>query len=290
MRARYQPLMLELPPYRWPNLRNLGPRPVGARRRSSCARRQDHLRADGRAVVPVRASRRRPPGATGPAIQYSIAGMIGARARSTSSRRSASTGRSRSRSCRDSRRARSRSARSARSIRCRRPATTSPTRSTPMIANALVARRPRSRCSPGTCSRRNACRRSRWCKRETNSWRYPLIMAGYLFALAYARLVRDVQRREVAHGECMSAVLTNSIVVIAIVASACYAVWRLGPRKMRDALRTRFARRCRACSAISTTVRPAAAAMHAAAGCAPTTNEPAARKEHAVVWRKKVTR
>ena len=23
-------------------------------------------------------------------------------------------------------------------------------------------------------------------KRETNSWRYPLIMAGYLFALAYA--------------------------------------------------------------------------------------------------------
>jgi ferrous iron transport protein B len=22
-------------------------------------------------------------------------------------------------------------------------------------------------------------------KRETNSWRYPLIMAGYLFALAY---------------------------------------------------------------------------------------------------------
>jgi ferrous iron transport protein B len=23
-------------------------------------------------------------------------------------------------------------------------------------------------------------------KRETNSWRYPVIMAGYLFALAYA--------------------------------------------------------------------------------------------------------
>ncbi len=29
-------------------------------------------------------------------------------------------------------------------------------------------------------------------KRETNSWRYPLIMAGYLFALAYAGLVRDL--------------------------------------------------------------------------------------------------
>ena len=38
----------------------------------------------------------------------------------------------------------------------------------------------------------------------------------------------------------MSAILTNSIVVIAIVASACYAVWRLGPRKMRDALRMRL--------------------------------------------------
>jgi len=23
-------------------------------------------------------------------------------------------------------------------------------------------------------------------KRETNSWRYPLLMAGYLFAMAYA--------------------------------------------------------------------------------------------------------
>ena len=29
--ARYQPLMLELPPYRWPSLRNLAHRPVGAR-------------------------------------------------------------------------------------------------------------------------------------------------------------------------------------------------------------------------------------------------------------------
>ena len=33
----------------------------------------------------------------------------------------------------------------------------------------------------------------------------------------------------------MSAVLSNSLVVIAIVVSLSYAVWRLGPRKMRDA-------------------------------------------------------
>ncbi len=77
-------------------------------------------------------------------------------------------------------------------------------------------------------------------KRETNSWRYPLIMAGYLFALAYAASFVTYNVAKWAHGECMSAILANSIVVIAIVASACYAVWRLGPRKMRDALRTRL--------------------------------------------------
>ena len=37
IKSRYQPLMLELPPYRMPSLRNLGARPVGARARSSCA-------------------------------------------------------------------------------------------------------------------------------------------------------------------------------------------------------------------------------------------------------------
>ena len=38
----------------------------------------------------------------------------------------------------------------------------------------------------------------------------------------------------------MSAVLADSLVIIAIVVSAGYAVWRLGPRKMRDALRMRL--------------------------------------------------
>ena len=40
----------------------------------------------------------------------------------------------------------------------------------------------------------------------------------------------------------MSEVLANSIVVIAIVVSAGYAAWRLGPRKMRDALRMRLSK------------------------------------------------
>jgi hypothetical protein len=66
----------------------------------------------------------------------------------------------------------------------------------------------------------------------------------------------------------MSEVLANSIVIIAIVVSLGYAVWRLGPRKWRDALRARFNLKastgdgCDACS-----------------GCAPTTNnEPATSK------------
>jgi hypothetical protein len=84
----------------------------------------------------------------------------------------------------------------------------------------------------------------------------------------------------------MSAILANSIVVIAILASACYAVWRLGPRKMRDALRMR----------LRTTLprvfgnlkeSSSGSGCDACGGCAPTTNEPAARKERAVVWHKK---
>ena len=125
-----------------------------------------------------------PPDATGPAIQYSIAGKIGAALRGVfapigfnwqisialvpglAARRS-------------------RSARSAPSIRLPRPATTSPAPLTPLIkaswslptALSLLAWyvfAPQCLSTLATV------------KRETNSWRYPLIMAGYLFALAYA--------------------------------------------------------------------------------------------------------
>jgi hypothetical protein len=62
----------------------------------------------------------------------------------------------------------------------------------------------------------------------------------------------------------MSNMLSNAIVIIAIVVSAGYAVWRLGPRKMRDALRTRFNL---GDSSSTKTATPA-------------------RKEHGVFWRK----
>jgi hypothetical protein len=86
----------------------------------------------------------------------------------------------------------------------------------------------------------------------------------------------------------MSELLANSIVFIAIVVSACYAVWRLGPRKMRDALRMRLRA---AFPKVFGSLKDASSgsACDACGGCAPTTNAPAARKEHAVIWRKKAS-
>ena len=75
----------------------------------------------------------------------------------------------------------------------------------------------------------------------------------------------------------MSTVLSNAIVIIAIVVSAGYAVWRLGPRKMRDALRTRF----------NLGDSSSAGGCDACGGCAPTTKTATPqRKEHGVFWRK----
>jgi hypothetical protein len=87
----------------------------------------------------------------------------------------------------------------------------------------------------------------------------------------------------------MSAVLANSIVVIAIVVSACYAVWRLGPRRMRDAVRARLSKALpRVFGHLDS---GSTGACDACGGCAPaSTNPPAASKEHGVFWRKKATR
>jgi hypothetical protein len=83
----------------------------------------------------------------------------------------------------------------------------------------------------------------------------------------------------------MNEVLANSIVVIAIAMSACYAVWRLGPRKMHDALRTRL--RTTLPSVFGNLSSSSGSGCDACAGCAPTTkSEPAPRKEHGVFWRK----
>ena len=88
----------------------------------------------------------------------------------------------------------------------------------------------------------------------------------------------------------MSTVLANSIVVLAIVVAACYAVWRLGPRKMRDAVRTRLSK---ALPSVFGNLNDSSSggACDGCGGCAPTTtNAPATRKEHAVIWRKKAAR
>jgi hypothetical protein len=87
----------------------------------------------------------------------------------------------------------------------------------------------------------------------------------------------------------MSAVLANSIVVIAIVVSACYAVWRLGPRRMRDAVRARLSKALP--RVFGNLDRSSTGGCDACGGCAPaSTDAPAARKEHGVFWRKKAAR
>ena len=75
-KRRYQPLMLELPPYRMPSLRNLG---LGLWERASIfLRRVGGIIFTLMVVLWFLSSFPAPPaGATGPAIQYSVAGMMG---------------------------------------------------------------------------------------------------------------------------------------------------------------------------------------------------------------------
>ncbi len=75
-KRRYQPLMLELPPYRMPGLRNLG---LGLWERAAIfLRRVGGIIFALMVVLWFLSSFPAPPaGATGPAIQYSVAGMMG---------------------------------------------------------------------------------------------------------------------------------------------------------------------------------------------------------------------
>jgi hypothetical protein len=83
----------------------------------------------------------------------------------------------------------------------------------------------------------------------------------------------------------MSEDIANALVIIAIAVSACYAVWRLGPRKMRDGVRMRLRKALpRVFGNLSDSSGSACDAC--GGGCAPTTQAPATRKEHTVVWRK----
>jgi ferrous iron transport protein B len=183
MRSRFQPLMLELPAYHWPHLRNLA---IGLWQRV-----QIFLTRVGTIILSLMillwalgSFPAPPPDATGPAIQYSIAGKIGAGL----------------------------------------AVLFAPLGFNWQISIALVpglAAREVAVGALGTVYSLSATGddiagaldpliRNSWSlatalsllawyvfapqclstlatvKRETNSWRYPLIMAGYLFALAYA--------------------------------------------------------------------------------------------------------
>jgi hypothetical protein len=83
----------------------------------------------------------------------------------------------------------------------------------------------------------------------------------------------------------MSDVIANTVVIIAIAVSACYAVWRLGPRKMRDSVRMRLRKTLPGVFG-NLSDSSGSACDACGGGCAPTTRTPAARKEHAVTWRK----
>jgi hypothetical protein len=84
----------------------------------------------------------------------------------------------------------------------------------------------------------------------------------------------------------MSDVLANSIVVIAIAVSLVYAVWRLGPRRMRDAVRMRLRTRWPGVFG-KLGDGSSGSGCDACAGCAQTlSKELTPHKERAVFWRK----
>ena len=186
MRSSYHPLLMELPEYHWPNVRNL--------LTGLWERTQIFLSRVGTIILALmvvlwflaQLSRRRPPGATGPAIRYSFAGMLGAGLQHVFAplgfnwqisvalvpglaAREVVVGGARHGVFavgRQRRRATSRSA-----LR-------------PMIASSWSLATALSLLAwyvfaPQCLSTLVTVRR------ETNSWRYPLIMAGYLFVLAY---------------------------------------------------------------------------------------------------------
>jgi ferrous iron transport protein B len=182
LKSRYQPLMLELPPYRMPGLRNLA---IGLLERARIfLRRVGGIIFALMVVLWFLSSFPAPPdGATGPAIQYSIAGWLGQGLQHLFApigfnwqisialvpglaAREVAVG-------------------ALGTVYALSAAGDSVAQSlTPVIAN--------------TWSLATAYALLAWyvfapqclstlvvVKRETNSWRYPLIMAGYLFALAY---------------------------------------------------------------------------------------------------------
>ena len=188
----HSPLLMELPAYRWPNLRNLA---LGLYERAWI-----FLQRVGTIILtltillwflstfpsPPKARPGRPSSTAWPAC--SAAGW------STSLRPSASTGRFRLRWCRAWRRAKWRLARWAPSTRCRPRATRWRGRLQPLIASSWSLATALSLLvwyvfAPQCISTLAAV------KRETNSWRYVWIMAGYLFAPRLCCVLCDLSHR-----------------------------------------------------------------------------------------------
>lgn len=182
MRSRFQPLMLELPAYHWPHLRNLA---IGLWQRV-----QIFLSRVGTIILALMvllwalsSFPAPPPDATGPAIQYSIAGKIGAALAVVF----APIGFNWQISIALV------PGLAAREVAVSALGTVYSLAATgDDVANTLTPLIKASWSLPTALSLLAWYVFAPQClstlatvKRETNSWRYPLIMAGYLFALAY---------------------------------------------------------------------------------------------------------
>ena len=183
MRSRFQPLMLELPAYHWPHLRNLG---IGLWQRV-----QIFLSRVGTIILALMillwalsSFPAPPPDATGPAIQYSIAGKIGAALAVIFAPLGFNWQISIALV----------PGLAAREVAVSALGTVYSLAATgDDVANTLTPLIKASWSLPTALSLLAWYVFAPQClstlatvKRETNSWRYPLIMAGYLFALAYA--------------------------------------------------------------------------------------------------------
>ncbi len=76
-RGASEPFLIELPSYKVPDPKNILRGLLAARADLPAPRRHHHLLDDDVGVVPVELSRPRPPAQSGPAIDYSLAGMLG---------------------------------------------------------------------------------------------------------------------------------------------------------------------------------------------------------------------
>lgn len=182
MRSRFQPLMLELPAYHWPHLRNLS---IGLWQRV-----QIFLTRVGTIILSLMillwalsSFPAPPPDATGPAIQYSIAGKIGAALAVVFAPLGFNWQISIALV----------PGLAAREVAVGALGTVYSLAATgDDVASALTPLIVASWSLPTALSLLAWYVFAPQClstlaavKRETNSWRYPLIMAGYLFALAY---------------------------------------------------------------------------------------------------------